>query len=166
MNGNVAKEGWNIAPGSINWWTELIFHPLTSGLEIATPDFGYFGGPGYCGGHLFAKDIYGHYNCIDDPNITIDVALNSPVARNSSGQYSLSDTAYKAHDIAYYNAENNINEAQFILQADLALLQTLANVFANTDYHMDLWERQYDLLAADRQWCKYNLRRRRKRRLE
>ena len=89
------------------------------------PTFGLFGGPGYIGGHRFDD-----YNiCVDDPSFTIDDAFSTPPALNSSGDASQSDAAFKDHDLAYYRANDQTNEAVLVLQADLALLQATLTVF-------------------------------------
>lgn len=146
MDGNVAVIGWNTVPvslGSSSWWSNLV----KNSIDVVTPDFGKFGGPGYSGGHLFDSNN----NCIDGSNTTIYEALNSDPARNSAGVYSQSDAAFKDHDKAYSNAglpENQSNKSALIIQADLDLLGTLLDIFQNQNYKMDRQEIAYDLLAG------------------
>jgi len=77
------------------------------------PTFGLFGDPGYIGGHRFVKDDNGDYIDVstDKPHITIEEAMNVDVAKNSNDQDSQSDLAFKAHDFAYFDAEQGRNEA-------------------------------------------------------
>jgi len=64
----VATMGWVVAPFSGSWWKRFFSTEIGGAiLDVITPDFGLFGGPGYCGGHLFDSD----YHCIDDPNIKL-----------------------------------------------------------------------------------------------
>jgi len=124
---------------------------IPSNFNSWVPTFGLFGGPGYCGGHRFKLETINGIEtdaCIDGSNTSFDAALATAPAYNSSGQYSLSDTAFKAHDFAYFDAENKTNEEALMLQADLNLLIALAAVFVTPDYHMDRQEIEYDLLAA------------------
>ena len=130
----VATMGWETAPGSLSWWSRFITEPISGVINLVTPDFGLFGGPGFCGGHLFDSNNI----CIDDPAFTIDDAWDIDPAYNSSGSISKSDAAFKAHDQAYYYADlankedSTINESFLQLQADKNLLQALCNVFTDS----------------------------------
>ncbi len=147
---NVATIGWETALGSSIWWLRYFSAPVSGVVDLITPDFGLFGGPGFCGGHLFNSDN----ECIDGSGISIEEALKIDPAYNSSGVISKSDAAFRAHDQAYYQADlanqedSTINESFLQLQADLALLQALYNVFTDSNYKMDKQEIAYDLLAA------------------
>ncbi len=150
-NGNkVATTGWETALSSLSWWLRYFKAPISGVVDLMTPDFGLFGGPGFCGGHLFNSDN----ECIDGSGISIEEALSIAPAKNSLGDISLSDAAFKAHDEAYYYAwkanqeDSTINESFLQLQADAVLLQALYNVFTDSNYTMDKVEIAYDLLAA------------------
>lgn len=87
-------------------------------------NFGLYAGPGYTGGHLFdANNI-----CIDGSGISIAEAFQIDPAKNSSGDISLSDTAFQSHDFAYFDAEHQSNEVELNMQADITLLLTLAAI--------------------------------------
>jgi hypothetical protein len=101
VKNGIATMGFNFAPDILDP-TKLLRNK-----NQFVPAFGLFGGPGYLAGHLWDSNNI----CIDDPNIKIEDIMadwvNIPPAKNSSDQYSLSDTAYKAHDLAYYQAEGH-----------------------------------------------------------
>lgn len=147
----VATMGWVVAPFSGSWWKRFISTDIIAAVEdVIIPDFGLFGGPGYCGDHLFDSSN----ECIDGSGTKIGDALAVDAAYNSAGVTSKSDLAFKAHDQAYYDAEIAakadplVNEAWRKLQADAVLLQSLCNVFTDSNYKMDKQEIAYDLLAT------------------
>jgi len=147
----VATMGWVVAPFSGSWWKRFISTDIIAAVEdVIIPDFGLFGGPGYCGDHLFDSSN----QCIDGSGTKIGDALAVDAAYNPSGVTSKSDEAFKIHDQAYYDAwkanqdDSTINKSWRELQADAALLQSLYNVFTDSNYKMDKQEIAYDLLAA------------------
>ena len=110
--------------GEIGWPGFSFFDP-TSWI----PTYGMWGGPGWAGGKR-----------VGDNDSQIDWTI--PPCTNGYGQPSQVDLACYYHDLAYFQAKG---DAALILQADLKLLQDLANINPS---QMDGTEQTYASLAA------------------